>query len=395
VRILFLSPRQCWPALSGAKLREYHLARALSGWAELTYVYFADAGDQPLTRNDLPFVAHIVAVPKPPAYSSWKLVRGVAGRWPLSVLNYMSPQMTDALARLDTPYDLVHLDSIHMLRYEETLGRPRVIYNWHNIESEAMRRYAEITPSTLRRAYANLTAGKLEGLEREILSSAFGHIVCSEREREQLHRIAPAARIQVIENGVDCANFAGLNRDLRRNRIVFVGKMDYPANIEAIVRFAHTVWPVVRSQMKDLTLSIVGSCPTATVESLANLPGIEVTGTVPDVRPYYRDALAAVVPLRTGGGTRLKILEAMAAGVPVISSTLGAEGLAVTPDNNILISDPDDPQSWVRNLTKLAQSEELRTQITARALQLVQSRYDWSTLGQSLVDTYEGWLRNA
>ena len=136
--------------------------------------------------------------------------------------------------------------------------------------------------------------------------------------------------------------------------------MDYPANIEAIVRFAHTVWPVVRSQMKDLTLSIVGSCPTATVESLANLPGVEVTGTVPDVRPYYRDALAAVVPLRTGGGTRLKILEAMAAGVPVISSTLGAEGLAVTPDSDILISDPDDPQGWVGNLTKLAQSEELQ-----------------------------------
>lgn len=400
MRILFLSPRQCWPALSGAKLREYHLARALSRWAELTYVYFADAGDEPLTASDLPFAAHIVSVPKPHVYGPWKLVRGIAGRWPLPVLNYTSAEMTEALSRLEASpgYDLVHFDSIHMIRYARTLGRilgqpPRVTYDWHNIESEAMRRYAESTPSRARRIYANLTAGKLEALEREILNRAFGHIVCSERERAQLQQIAPAARIAIIENGVDCAHFAGLNSKSDRKRIVFVGKMDYYPNIEAIIGFAHTTWPQVRDQLKGMTLTIVGANPTAAVESLASIPGVEVTGTVPDVRPYYRDALAAVVPLRTGGGTRLKILEAMAAGVPVVSSTLGAEGLLVTPGSDILIS--DEHASWVRNLTELAQSDERRTQIASRALQLVETRYDWNTLGQSLIDTYDAWLRNA
>jgi polysaccharide biosynthesis protein PslH len=393
VRILFLSPRQCWPALSGAKLREYHLARALSRWAELTYVYFSDAGDPPLTPADLPFASHIVAVPKPQVYGPWKLVRGIAGRWPLPVLNYTSPQMTEALSHLDADYDLVHFDSIHMIRYAEVFKKPqRIIYNWHNIESEAMRRYAQSTPSRPRRIYANLTARKLEALECEILKSAFGHIVCSDREREQLHRIAPSARVKVIENGVDCAYFAGLNSEPASKRIVFVGKMDYYPNIEAIIGFAHTTWPQVRAQLKDLALTIVGANPTAAVQSLAAIPGVEVTGTVPDVRPYYRDAMAAVVPLRTGGGTRLKILEAMAAGVPVISSPLGAEGLTVTTGVDILISDPDDHASWVRNLTELAQSNERGNQIAAKALELVQTRYDWNTLGQNLIDTYEAWL---
>jgi glycosyltransferase involved in cell wall biosynthesis len=399
VRILFLSPRQCWPALSGAKLREYHLARALSGRAELTYVYFAEAGEEALTAKELPFATRIVAVPKPRVYGAWNLMRGIAGKWPLPVLGYTSREMVRALARLDSGqgYDLVHLDSIHMFRYvaalEGILGKaPRVTYDWHNIESEAMRRFAESTSSTARRIYANVTARKLAALEREILEGAFGHVVCSEREGIQLQAIAPRARIAVVENGVDCGYFSERSTTDRR-RIVYVGKMDYYPNVEAVVQFAHNTWPMVRDQMKGVTLTIVGASPTVAVEALAQIRGIEVTGTVPDVRPYYREALASVVPLRTGGGTRLKILEAMAAGVPVVSSALGAEGLTVSPGRDILIADPDDAQGWVARLMEL-QLEERREQITARALELVQTRYDWTILGQSLIETYEGWLRN-
>jgi len=169
--------------------------------------------------------------------------------------------------------------------------------------------------------------------------------------------------------------------------------MDYHPNVEAVSGFARKTWPMVRDQLKGLTFTIAGANPTHEVQALAGIPGIEVTGTVPDVRPFYRDALAAVVPLRTGGGTRLKILEAMAAEVPVVSTPLGAEGLMVSPGTDILISHLDDPASWVRHLVELAHSEELSKQIATRALKLVQSRYDWTTLGQSLIETYQGWLK--
>jgi glycosyltransferase involved in cell wall biosynthesis len=112
------------------------------------------------------------------------------------------------------------------------------------------------------------------------------------------------------------------------------------------------------------------------------------------VRPYYRDALAAIVPLRSGGGTRLKILEAMAAGVPVISTELGAEGLAVTPGKDILVADPDDSEAWIRHLTCVSESAGLRKQLVTSGRHLVQTRYDWEILGETLATTYQDWLQN-
>jgi polysaccharide biosynthesis protein PslH len=120
--------------------------------------------------------------------------------------------------------------------------------------------------------------------------------------------------------------------------------------------------------------------------------GVDVTGTVPDVRPYYRDALASIVPLRTGGGTRLKILEAMAAGVPVVSSPLGAEGLMVEHGANILLADPDDAGAWIQALTLLAGDSARREQLAGAARALVREHYDWTMVGRSLWQAYREWL---
>lgn len=403
MRILFLSPRQPWPTLSGAKLREYHFLRALGRQAELTYLYFQEPSQKPLTSEELPFCRDIVGVPRPSTYGLWNLMRGVLGRWPLPILNYTSAEMTAAIERLPSSsrYDLVHFDSIHMMRYTEPVTRhfgaqPRVVYNWHNIESEAMRRFSATTGRGPQSLYANLTAPKLERLERNILHSAFGHVVCSAREREQLLRIAPRTRIEVIENGVDTGYFAP--RDVSgqvRNRIVFIGAMAYYPNAEAAASFARSIWPLVRERFPDLRFTIAGSNPLPPLLALRELPGVEVTGTVPDVRPYYQEALAAIVPLRTGGGTRLKILEAMAAGVPVISTPLGAEGLSVQPGKDILIAGPDDAEGWLRHIGDLHSSEERRASIREAGLARVRAHYDWEALGEALVDTYQRWLRSA
>ncbi len=402
VRILFLSPRQCWPTRSGAKLREYHFLRALAQRGQVTYLHFTDPAAEPLTRKDLPFCQEVVAIPKPSAYGPAKLVRGVFGRWPLPILNYTSAEMSAAVDRLTSTksYDLIHLDLLHMIRYGEAIaGRggsaTRIVYNWHNIESEAMRRFSATISSPAKRWYAGLTASKLASLEQDILQTAFGHVVCSVREREELRRIAPSARIAVIENGVDVASFSpGAGVSPPSHKIIFVGLMDYYPNVEAATSFSQRIWPLLRQRFPELTLWIVGASPTPAVLQLGDLEGVTVTGTVPDVRPYYRDALAAIVPLRTGSGTRLKILEAMAAGVPVVSTPLGAEGLAVIPGENILLADPDDGETWLRHLEHLTESEPERKALSASALELVRTTYDWEILGRTLCDTYEGWLRS-
>jgi polysaccharide biosynthesis protein PslH len=396
MRILFLSPRQCWPASSGAKLREYHFVRALGRRAELTHLFFAQPGAAASTTDSLP-CCRIIPVTQPRMYTPAKIVRGLVGAWPLPILNYTSEEMQRSVARLlqEQHFDLVHLESIHMAAYAQLVARAApMVYNWHNIESEAMRRYGSIVASLPKKAYACWTARRLAILEKSILKQAFGHLVCSAREQTELLRITPQARIAVIENGVDTSFFAGGGSPAHasRNRLVFVGSMSYHANIAAATYFARRLWPDIRARFPRWRLTIVGSDPAPAVAALRHTPGVEVTGTVPDVRPYYRDAVAAVVPLRAGSGTRLKILEAMAAGVPVVSTTLGAEGLAVSPDKHILIADRD--KDWLPALAALS-NDDRRGAMIAASLQLVRARYDWEVLGDALFATYFRWLSEA
>jgi glycosyltransferase involved in cell wall biosynthesis len=168
--------------------------------------------------------------------------------------------------------------------------------------------------------------------------------------------------------------------------------MDYFPNIDAVRNFTATIWPVLRQHLPQLTLTIVGARPTPEVQALAAVAGITVTGTVPDVRPFYANALAAIVPLRTGGGTRLKILEAMAAGTPVISTELGAEGLAVDSGKHILLAAADSAPSWLHHIESLLRSPDRAAQLTMVARQLVETRYDWSLIGARLANQYSAWL---
>jgi glycosyltransferase involved in cell wall biosynthesis len=416
VRILVLSPRQCYPVTSGAKLREYYLLRALGEAGELLLAGYRDAGTPEPEGEDIPFCRAFQFAEKPQAYGPRQVFGGLVGKWPISVLNYTSGTMVSAAQELagDRTVDLIQLESIHMIRNAEILAavgvQAPVVYNWHNIESELMRRFAESSASLARRAYATLTAGKLRAIEHQILRSAFGHIVCSEREREALSKIAPGARIAVIENGVDCDAFAPGAAEAAgaakasgtaaadgnaKNAIVFVGSMDYYPNAEGAVWFAREIWPAIRERMPMLEFCVVGARPTDGVLALREIAGVTVTGTVPDVRPYYQRALAAVVPLRTGGGTRLKILEAMAAGTPVVSTALGAEGLRVEPGAHYLLAGGDGSTSWVEAIQKLQSNPAEGVALAERGLRRAREAYDWKSLGAALVDTYRGWLRTA
>jgi glycosyltransferase involved in cell wall biosynthesis len=165
--------------------------------------------------------------------------------------------------------------------------------------------------------------------------------------------------------------------------------MSYHPNIEAVLSFAARIWPAIHERHPDWHLSLVGANPPPEVRDLSRIRGVEVTGTVPDVRPYYHDALAAIVPLRSGGGTRLKILEAMAAGVPVLSTALGAEGLDVEPGRDYLLVE-QDPE-WLPALEALAADPARRQQIRQTALDRVRGRYDWDVIGAALRQTYQEW----
>jgi polysaccharide biosynthesis protein PslH len=394
MRILLLSPRQCWPPHSGAKLRTFHAARALGRRSDLTHLFFAESGATTPTAQDLPFCRRLVPVPSPERFSPSQIARGFLGRWPLPILHYVSSEMKAALASLMARerFDLLYLDGIHMAPYAailRELSPAPIVYDWHNIESEVMRRYAADTPSPARKLYAAVTAWRLAALEKRILRDALGHFVCSERERRKLQRIAPEARIAVIENGVDTRYFREAGGVCDRRRILYVGHMAYHANAQAAISFTRDIWPALRERFPSWRLTLAGSNPAPAVIALGAEKNVEVTGAVPDLRPYYREAVAAIVPLRVGGGTRLKILEAMAAGVPVVSTRIGAEGLPVTPGADLLIADADE--DWLRHLSALSAQDGMWMRLAGAGRQFA-LRYDWDALGESLWNTCTGWL---
>jgi polysaccharide biosynthesis protein PslH len=396
MRVLQFAPRVCWPLDTGAKLRNYHLARVLAQRAGVSLLAFID---QPQSLANLEeFYQQVITVKRDSAYTIAKMVRGGLGSTPLPVLNYTTDSMERALGHLlsEQDFDIVQLESIHLMNYLPTIlradKRAAVVCDWHNVESELMQRYSEREPGRLRRAYAGRTARLMSKFEKRALREFDAHIVVSQRDAERLRDLNSEARIFVIENGVDTAFYSDLEvqDESLAHRIVFVGSMDYHANIDGAANFAREVWPRLRERQTKLVFTIVGKDPAPEVRRLAQLPGVEVTGTVDDVRPFYREAIAAVVPLNVGGGSRLKILEAMAAGVPVVSTTLGAEGLEVRHDENILIADTNE--ELAKAITSVIENEAQRHHLIAAGHSLVSRRYDWSSLGASLSRVYEELL---
>ena len=394
MRVLQFAPRLCWPLDTGAKLRNYHLARVLAAYTSVSLLAFAESQDD---KTELANVyEQVVTAPRDQDYSFGNLLRGAVGRTPLPLLNYTTDEMKHELAGTlnENDFNIIQIESIHLMNYLPVIRaarkRPLVICDWHNVESDLMRQYAESQPNIARKTYARRTARLMSQHEQQALDEFDAHIVVSEHDAERLRRVNSDARMLVIENGVDVDYYKNFDSTTEKNRIVFVGSMDYHANIEGAISFARNVWPSVHEKNRQLIYTIVGRDPAASVRELATIAGVEVTGSVEDVRPYYREAILAVVPLNVGGGSRLKILEAMAAGVPVVSTVLGAEGLQVNHRENILISDSNE--ELARAIIDLINEPDLRAQIIFGGRQLVAARYDWSRFGSTLFDYYRQLL---
>ncbi len=389
MRILYFAPHQLWPATSGARLRDYYLA---SGLAERCAVTFLETR-QPQEANDPPAprgnFERVVSVVKDESYTLAKILRGLAGPVPLTVLNYYSQRIAATLGALlaDQRFDTVQLEGVHLSEYLPVIrnapGPPSILCDWHNVESELMRRYAENTRSFARKIVAHRTARLIENSESRLIAGCQAHTVASERERDVLLARFPAAHIDVIGNGVDVSAFQPASCGPGKS-LLFVGSMDYHANVDAVTWFAREAWPGIAARRPELEFAVVGRNPGSEVRALASAR-IRVTGTVEDVRPYYAEAFAVIVPLRVGSGTRLKILEAMAAGVPVVSTRLGAEGIGAQPGRDLLIA--DSPGEMIAALDAL--TAERRASLAEAGRKLVEQTYDWRLLAGRLSRIHE------
>jgi sugar transferase (PEP-CTERM/EpsH1 system associated) len=328
-----------------------------------------------------------------------RISRGVFSRRPLIQSFYYDTGVADRVRELTSRvnYDVIQFEFPFLAPYLQAVARrqrAKTILSMHNIETLRFKRELEVSQWGKRRLLLLGDDLFFRGWEERALGCFDGIVAVSELERAWIERHAPHATVRLVPNGVDTTYFSpALAIAEKPPYVAFTGVMDYPPNIDAACWFCNEIFPVLQRNHPDLCFRIIGKNPASQILELGKRRGVQVTGTVPDIRPHVAGALALVVPLRSGGGTRLKILEGMAMERPVIATTVGAEGLDVTPGADILIA--DDAKTFVKHVDVLLRSTEAVMKLGQAGRRLVLEKYDWGVCLGGLENLYTNLVGSA
>jgi sugar transferase (PEP-CTERM/EpsH1 system associated) len=394
MKILWLNAGLLLPLDKGGRLRTWHLLRHLAARHEVTYLAFADGDAGLADREGMRAVCReLVTVPRhDPVKGTVRFYLDAAGhlfhRQPYAVAKYASATYRRAIARLCAGkiFDVIVSDFLPpVVNLPSRLPCPAVLFT-HNVEAEIWRRHVDTARGKVRRRLLESQWRRMLRFEADALRRFDLILAVSETDRETLRRLYRAAwsvPVHVVRTGVDTEFFHPPPATGRRApHLVFTGSMDWLPNEDAMVHFCREVLPLIREAEPRTTLAIVGRAPTPAVRRLAHLPGVEVTGRVEDVRPEIARGAVYVVPLRIGGGTRLKIFEAMAMGKAVVSTKVGAEGLPVTDGRDIVIA--DEPPAFARAVVSLLRDDAARGALEDAARRLVVDHFDWGAVAGDL-----------
>jgi glycosyltransferase involved in cell wall biosynthesis len=282
-------------------------------------------------------------------------------------------------------FDVVHVEGCAMANFTFPADVP-IVLDEQNIEYDVLRRVASVTRALPRRIYNYLDYLKLRSEEERAWRAVDACAVTSSRDESFIKRVLPGAHTAVVPNGVDCEFFTPTSRPIERGTLLFFGEMGYYPNTDAMLFFIREVLPLLRRARRAVKLVVVGPSAPHAIRQLASWD-VVVTGPVDDLRPYLQAAQVVVVPLRLGGGTRLKILEAMAMGKPVVSTRLGAEGLDVTHEGDILLADGAD--AFATEVQRVLDDDDLAQSLGRAGRMMVESRYDWKASVRRLEALYE------
>lgn len=394
MKILWLSHFLLYPETgSGALQRSRNLLIQLSRCNDIYLVsYFRDTDlTDSLTLQKakydlLKYCKGVKFIPHPhnkrPLKAHITFIRSFFSSKPYSALIHESKSfLHEAMAILKTrEIDLVYSDTLGLFEpIIDKIQLPRII-NHHNIESQMMFRRAGKENQPLKRMVLYIEALKLRAYERNYCHKYHRNIVVSDLDRKRLLTINNKTTIDVIENGVDCHYFKYYPRQELRHEIIFVSSLHWYANIDAVIYFCKDIWPLLLHNIADIRLTVVGKNPDSRLDRIVSkYPDIKITGFVPDVREYIRKASIFVCPIRDGGGTKLKILDAMAQGIPIVSSSLGCEGIDVTDGENIYIA--NEPQEYLSKIAKLINDLNEQNRIAFNAYHLIKKRYCYELIG--------------
>lgn len=387
MRILFLTPQLPYPPRQGAALRNWGLISGLAARHEITVLSFHEPGASSPPR-ELPGVRQLETVELPRRTSRERLYGLLLTLQPDMALRLASEKYVERLRKLleEQHFDVAHVGGLEMAPYLDILTaarrRPLVVFDDLNCEYLLQKR-AFITdlriparwPTAL---YSFVQWQRLRRYEAQVCSRADHVLAVSEVDADKLRRLVPGLKVTVVPNGVDTGAYAPTPAPADPATLVFTGTMDFRPNVDAVLWFAGKVLPRLQKEVADVHFLVVGQRPHRRLEGLRSHSVVTLTGWVEDTRPYIARATVYVAPLRIGGGTRLKLLEAMAMGKPVVATTLGAEGYPFTPGRELLLA--DTPADFASAIIMLLRSPHMRLKLGRSAREFVEQHYDWRSI---------------
>ena len=400
MKILWLSHFIPYPPHGGALQRSYNLIRRAAQQHEVHLVSLNQRAllpeGEPLRealRHLATFCARAVVF-RMPAVATDARQRLTAALSFFDTLPYevnwlRSPEM-DAYLRgiaATESFDLVHVDTLGLMRFARPFSDTPIVLNHHNVESQLVYRRAEAERNPAFRIYLRREAGKIARLERDLCRRAAVNLTVSDLDSDRLRAIAPAVAIQEVENGVDVDFFQpGISGRETRGGLIFAGSLNLYANVDAVRYLLNEIWPALARENPRRRLAIVGRNPGPEVVRAATDPRITVTGWVPDVRPFIDEASIYVCPIRDGGGTRLKVLDALAMGKPMVATALAVEGLGMVDGEHYLRA--ETPPEYLAQVGRLESDAKLCERLARSGRDLAVRRFSWTAIAGKLERAY-------
>lgn len=392
MRVVVVDGDIAYPPTSGKRLRTLHFMLRLAARHEITYVarpvsrrpdlaeataWFKEQGIEAILLDD--------PVPRKSGIGFYaRLSWNVLSRLPYSVASHWSRTMADALARVarERPPDLWQFEwSPYLDMLDRSVPGARLVIA-HNVDTLIWQRYFEHAQGWARREYIRRQWRKFDRFERRVFHDADQVVAVSPEDARLVRDWFAQPRVEVVENGVDSEHFAGVQGEHDSRRILFLGALDWRPNLDGVAVLLDRIFPAVLAQEPHARLSIVGRHPPASLaQRISAMPGVELHADVPDVRPFLGQCGVMTVPLRIGGGSRLKILESLAAGLPVVSTRVGAEGLELQPGEHYVQAEEADMAAAL--VQAIRQPDAMRAQAD-KGRELVRRKYDWSVLADKL-----------
>ncbi len=392
MRILYLSVAFPLPVNNGHRMRIWSVLEGLRAEGhETTFLTFAETADLKLDLTPLKqLCSHVECVPmelKRLSASTDYLSRlkSIFDGRPYATLRFISPEMRGLIEKClrDERPDAIICDTVFSAVNLPDTSVPLIV-NSPDVEHLILQRYIRFEKNPIKKIYATMEMRKVKRWETNICRKAKVCMACSEHDREVLAGLAPGTVAVFLPNVVDTDSYVP-NFDSKGSSLLFQGGMDWFPNPDAVEFFSTQILPIVHKSFPDALFVAAGRNPSPEmVARYANMPGVNLTGTVPDMRPYLEDAAVCVVPLRIGSGTRLKILENAAAGKSMVSTRLGAEGLDFVDGQEIMLA--DTPEAFAAAVVELLQNEPKRRAMAMAARKRVVERYSYANLRKTLVN---------